>query len=47
VVSEKHANFFIARDGCKASDVLKLIEIARRRVNERFGVQLELELEIW
>ncbi|MDD4890384.1 MAG: UDP-N-acetylmuramate dehydrogenase [Phycisphaerae bacterium] len=47
VVSEKHANFIIARENCKAADVLKLIEIVRRRVNERFGVQLELELEVW
>ena len=47
VVSEKHANFIIAREGCTATDVLKLIEIVRRRVFERFGVQLELELEIW
>lgn len=47
VVSEKHANFIIARDHCKAADVLKLIEIVRHRVHERFGVQLELELEVW
>ncbi len=47
VVSEKHANFIVARPGSKSSDVLKLIELVRRRVLERFGVQLELELEIW
>jgi len=47
VVSEKHANFIIARPGSQSSDVLKLIELIRRRVLERFGVQLELELEIW
>ena len=47
VVSEKHANFIIAREGCKSAEVLKLIDIIRRRVHERFSVPLELELEIW
>ncbi|MCG3178185.1 MAG: UDP-N-acetylenolpyruvoylglucosamine reductase [Phycisphaerae bacterium] len=46
-VSEKHANFIIARLGAKSADVLKLIELVRQRVFERFGVQLELELEVW
>ncbi len=46
-VSEKHANFIIARPGSDADDVLKLIELVRQRVYERFGVQLELELEVW
>lgn len=47
VVSEKHANFIIAKDGCSSSDVIRLIEAARQRVKENFGVELELELEIW
>ncbi|MEN6427433.1 MAG: UDP-N-acetylmuramate dehydrogenase [Phycisphaerales bacterium] len=47
VVSEKHANFIIARDGCTSSDVLRLIDVIRQRVREQFDVELELELEIW
>jgi UDP-N-acetylmuramate dehydrogenase len=47
VVSEKHANFILSRPGCKSADLLKLIEIVRKRVHERFDVQLELELEVW
>ncbi|MEN6575877.1 MAG: UDP-N-acetylmuramate dehydrogenase [Phycisphaerales bacterium] len=47
VVSEKHANFIIARDGCTSSDVLRLIDAIRQRVREQFDVELELELEIW
>jgi UDP-N-acetylmuramate dehydrogenase len=47
VVSEKHANFIIAKDGCTSSDVLHLIEAIRQRVREQFDVELELELEIW
>ena len=47
VVSRKHANYVTARKGAKTRDVLKLIELIRRRVRERFDVELELELEIW
>lgn len=47
VVSEKHANFIVAEDGCKSSDVIKLIEKVRQKVKERFDTDLELELEIW
>lgn len=47
VVSEKHANFIIAQDGCKSSDVTALIDKIRKKVKDRFGVVLELEIEIW
>jgi UDP-N-acetylmuramate dehydrogenase len=47
VVSEKHANFIIAKDGCSSSDVIRLIELARQRVKENFDIELELEIEIW
>jgi UDP-N-acetylmuramate dehydrogenase len=47
VVSEKHANFIIAKDGCRSNDVLRLIDVIRQRVREQFDVELELELEIW
>jgi len=47
VVSDRHANFIIAEPECTANDVLRLIEIVRSQVNDRLGVSLELELEIW
>ena len=47
VVSEKHANFIIAEKDCKSSDVMKLIDIIRQKVKERFDTELELEIEIW
>jgi UDP-N-acetylmuramate dehydrogenase len=47
VVSEKHANFIIAEKGCKSSDVIKLIEIIKQKIKEKFHIDLELEVEIW
>jgi len=47
VVSDKHANFIMAREGCKSSDVVRLINAVRERVKEQFDVDLELEIEIW
>ncbi len=47
VVSEKHANFIIAQKGCKSSDVMQLIDKVQQKVKEKFGVELELEIEIW
>ena len=46
-VSEKHANFIIAQKGCKSSDVLKLIDIVKQKISEKFSIKLELEIEIW
>lgn len=47
VVSERHANFIIAEPECTAQDVLRLIDLVRDQVQQRLGVELELELEIW
>lgn len=46
-VSQRHANFFVAKPGATAKDVLQLIEVVRNRVAERMGVELETEIEIW
>ncbi len=46
-VSEKHANFIIAEKGCKSRDVMRLINAIKQRVKENFGIELELEIEIW
>ena len=47
VVSDRHANFILAESGATASDVLRLIDLIRARVRERFGVELETEIDIW
>jgi UDP-N-acetylmuramate dehydrogenase len=46
-ISDRHANFIVTHEGAKSDDVLRLIELARSRVSEQFGVDLELEIEIW
>jgi UDP-N-acetylmuramate dehydrogenase len=45
-VSEKHANFIINAAGARAKDVLKLVEIIREKVYNRFRVKLEPEVQI-
>jgi UDP-N-acetylmuramate dehydrogenase len=45
-ISSKHANFIVNNGGATAADILALIALARRTVLERFGVALELEVEL-
>jgi UDP-N-acetylmuramate dehydrogenase len=47
VVSDKHANFIVAKDGCTSRDVLRLIDTIKQKVREQFDVELELEIEVW
>ena len=44
-VSEKHAGFFVNDGGGTAEDFLKLSEIVKEKVKEKFGVMLEEEFE--
>lgn len=45
-VSEKHANFIVARHGATAEDVLALIRAVQTRVEEATGVRLEPEVQL-
>ncbi|HET7375417.1 MAG TPA: UDP-N-acetylmuramate dehydrogenase [Anaerolineae bacterium] len=45
-ISGIHANFFVNRGDAKAADVKALIDLARQQVKEKFGVELELEIEL-
>lgn len=45
-ISSVHANFFQNLGGATAAEVLALIETARDAVRRKFGVELELEIEI-
>lgn len=44
-ISSLHGNFFLNLGAARAVDVMELIEQARSAVAERFGVDLELEIE--
>lgn len=46
-ISEIHANFIVNRGRAKASDVLALIDIAKRTANLQRGIQLETEVRIF
>lgn len=45
-VSMKHANFIINKGNASADDIVSLIEMVKRKVKEKFNVDLELEQEI-
>ena len=45
-VSEKHAGFIINRGGATCDDVLRLMELVKARVREKYGVELEPEVRI-
>src|SRR4051812_3311003 len=46
-VSERDCNYIIVHPGGTARDVLRLIELIRSKVQERFNVSLELEIAVW
>jgi UDP-N-acetylmuramate dehydrogenase len=45
-ISSLHGNFFINHGKTKASDIRALIDLARKTVAEKSGVDLELEIEL-
>lgn len=45
-ISPIHANFIVNCDAATTADVKSLIDLARREVSARFGVALELEVEL-
>ncbi|HWE62879.1 MAG TPA: UDP-N-acetylmuramate dehydrogenase [Chloroflexota bacterium] len=44
-VSPRHANFMVTQEGARAGDLLALIALVQRHVQERFGVHLTLEVQ--
>jgi UDP-N-acetylmuramate dehydrogenase len=46
-VSDRDANYFIVHPGASSRDVLRLIDLVRSRVQERFNVALEQEITVW
>ncbi len=45
-ISEVHANFFINHGSARAQDIGRLIQLAQETVFEKFGIRLELEVEL-
>jgi UDP-N-acetylmuramate dehydrogenase len=46
LVSLKHANFILNQGNAKASDVLQLMGLIKKRVKQKFNVSLEPEIKI-
>ena len=46
-VSDKHANFIVARPGTTSEDVLTLVKVIRDKVFAKDGIHLESEVQIW
>ncbi len=46
-ISQHHANFIVARHGASSADVLALMELARKTVRDKTGIELESEVVIW
>ena len=45
-VSEKHAGFIINKENATADDVLKLTQIIKEKIYEKYGKKIELEVKI-
>ena len=46
-VSDRDANYIVVHKGATSRDVLRLIDLMRSRVQERFGVALKQEITVW
>ncbi len=46
-ISDRHANFIVTHPNARSDDVLRLVDLARSKISEQFGVDLELEIKIW
>ncbi|MGQ9605084.1 MAG: UDP-N-acetylmuramate dehydrogenase [Thermogutta sp.] len=44
---DRNVNFVVAEAHCSANDIVRIIDTVRTQVQNRLGVQLELDLEIW
>ena len=46
LVSRKHANFIVNAGGATAAEIRELMELVRKKVKQKYGVELELENEL-
>lgn len=47
VISQIHANFILNFGNAKSGDVLKLMELAKRSVENKFKLTMEPEIKLW
>jgi UDP-N-acetylmuramate dehydrogenase len=47
VISERHANFIVNRDGGSASDIFRLMDLIREGIRKAHGIELEEEVIVW
>ena len=45
-ISNKHAGFIVNTGNATAKDVLELVEVAKKQVLEKFGHEIQLEIEV-
>ena len=45
-ISQKHCNFFVNKGNAKSKDLEKLIYQVKKKVLEKTGINLELEIQI-
>lgn len=45
-ISEKHPNFIINAGGARSADILELLGLVKNRIKEKFGIDLETEIEL-
>jgi UDP-N-acetylmuramate dehydrogenase len=46
MISRKHANYIVNTGGARAEDVLALMEMAKEKVREKTGIELEPEIKV-
>lgn len=46
-ISPVHANYIVNRGGATSRDILSLVALACHAVRKQFGVELELEVQLW
>jgi len=46
-ISEKHAGFIVNLGDATYEDVVTLVRLVKKRVKERYNVDLETEVEFW
>ena len=46
-VSDRNPNHVVVEPGTSARDVLRLIDLIRTRVQDRFHLELELAISVW
>ena len=47
LVSDRNPNHVVAEPGAAARDVLRLVDLIRTRIQDRFHLELELAISVW